>query len=78
MPRKKITSKQLEEKFDSDEDVLEYFNTDQVERPNAIQRISLDLPEWMLTLLDNEATRLGIPRQAVIKVIIDESFKKRA
>lgn len=77
--KKKISSEELDRKFDDGlEDVLEHFDTENIERPNAIQRISLDLPEWMLRLLDTEAARLGIPRQAVIKVIIDDSFKRRA
>ncbi len=77
--KKQISSEELDKKFDDGvEDVLEHFDTENIERPNAIQRISLDLPEWMLSLLDTEAARLGIPRQAVIKVIIDDSFRKRA
>jgi len=76
--KKKIRAEDLDQKFDEGEDVLEYFETENVLRPNKIQRISLDIPDWMLVLLDSEATRLGIPRQAVIKVILDGSLRKRA
>lgn len=76
--KKKISAEDLEQKFDEGEDVLEYFETENMRRPNKIQRISLDIPDWMLVLLDNEAARLGIPRQAVIKVILDGSLRKRA
>ena len=76
--KKKIRAEDLDHKFDEGEDVLEYFETENVRRPNKIQRISLDIPDWMLVLLDSEATRLGIPRQAVIKVILDGSLRKRA
>ena len=76
--KKKISAEDLDRKFDEGEDVLEYFETENMRRPNKIQRISLDIPDWMLVLLDSEATRLGIPRQAVIKVILDGSLRKRA
>ena len=76
--KKKISAEDPDRKFDEGEDVLEYFETENMRRPNKIQRISLDIPDWMLVLLDSEATRLGIPRQAVIKVILDGSLRKRA
>ena len=76
--KKKISAEELDQKFDDGEEVLEYFDSQNIRRPNKIQRISLDIPEWMLLLLDHEATRLGIPRQAVIKVMLDDSLKKRA
>jgi hypothetical protein len=76
MKSKKIDAKQLDANFDSGEDVLEYFDTDNIERPNQSKRINLELPLWMLQQLDLEATRLGVPRQAVIKFILDEKLKK--
>jgi hypothetical protein len=76
--KKKISAEALDQKFDEGEEVLEYFDTENMRRPNKIQRISLDIPDWMLVLLDSEAARLGIPRQAVIKVILDGSLRKRA
>lgn len=76
MKAKKIEAKKLDEKFDSGEDVLEYFDTENIERPNQSKRINLELPFWMLQQLDLEATRLGIPRQAVIKFILDQKLKQ--
>jgi hypothetical protein len=32
----------------------------------------VDFPEWMLSRLDMEADRLGIPRQSLIKIWIGE------
>lgn len=75
---KKLSSKELDEKFDAGEDVLEHFDLKNPERPNQSKRINLDLPQWMMTSLDIEATRLGIPRQAVIKMMIDQALKKQA
>ncbi len=57
---KDTTAKNLEERFDSGESVLEYFDTE-------ITRINLDLPRWAIQEIDREATRRGIARQALIK-----------
>ena len=35
----------------------------------------MSFPEWMLESLDLEASRLGIPRQAIIKLWLSERLK---
>lgn len=35
-------------------------------------------PEWMIDSLDQEAARLGVTRQSIIKVWIAERLEKRA
>lgn len=68
----KISAKTLDEKFDKgSEDILQYFDTN-----SASRRILVDFPEWMLESLDNEATHLGISRQAVIKFWINEKIRE--
>jgi hypothetical protein len=48
-------------------------------RPELAQkRVNVDFPLWMLQSLDREAKRLGVPRQAVIKVWIAERLEKSA
>ncbi len=76
MKKNKKSAKSIDEKFDSGDDVLEFFDTTAVDRPNQSHRINLELPQWMLQLLDIESARLGVPRQAIIKFILDEKFKK--
>lgn len=76
MKKTKKSAKLIDEKFDNGDDVLEFFDVTAVERPNESHRINLELPSWMLQLLDIESARLGVPRQAVIKFILDEKFKK--
>lgn len=41
------------------------------------KRVNVDFPEWMVKTLDAEAKRLAIPRQAVIKMLIDEGLRRR-
>ena len=68
---KSISAKELDEKFDRGEDVSEYFDLD-----NAIRRINVDFPVWMLQALDEESKRLGINRQALIKVWIGDRIEQ--
>ena len=76
MKNRKKPVKTIDDKFDNNKDVVEFFDRSTLSRPNQSHRINLELPEWMLKLLDIESTRLGVPRQAVIKFILDEKFKK--
>lgn len=72
--KSKISAKALDEKFDDGkENVLNYFD-----EATASRRILVDFPEWMLESLDNEASHLGISRQAVIKFWINEKIRERA
>jgi hypothetical protein len=66
----------LDQKFDDGEDVLEHFDLTSLKRPGLeIKRVNVDFPQWMVDSLDNEANRLGIHRQAVIKFWIAERLK---
>jgi hypothetical protein len=56
------TAENLESRFDSGKNVLDYFDAD-----GAIRRINVDVPEWVLHGLDVEARRRGITRQSLIK-----------
>ena len=38
--------------------------------------MNVDFPTWMIRLLDKEAQRLGVPRQAIIKIWIGERLEK--
>ena len=65
------------ERFDEGEDVLDYFDLESAERPNReLKRVNVDFPLWMVEALDDEAGRLGINRQAVIKTWIAERLDR--
>lgn len=71
----RTTAKNIEEKFDKGESVIDYFDTEY-----AIRRINLDMPEWALRALERESNRRGITRQALIKTsLIDmlDSIRER-
>ena len=45
-------------------------------RPNFEQkRVNLDLPKWMIDRLDYEAKRLGVARQAIMKMFLAEKIE---
>ncbi|MEI6398806.1 MAG: CopG family transcriptional regulator [Pseudomonadota bacterium] len=74
--KSKTKATEINEAFDRGGDVLDKFDVAAASRPNEPRRINLELPQWMLTQLDIEAARLGVPRQAIIKFILDEKLKK--
>ena len=72
-PKKQLpTAEDLEEHFDNGGDI-----TDHVDNARSLWRINLDLPLPMKTAIDAEAQRLGVNRQALIKILIDDALDLR-
>ncbi len=69
--KRSVSAKTLDKKFDQGDDVSEHFDLDK-----AIRRINVDFPVWMLKALDEESERLGINRQALIKVWIGDQIEQ--
>jgi hypothetical protein len=69
-----MTAEQLDEIFDrGEEDILPYLDLAKAVRPgHEAKRVNVDFPSWMISRLDFEANRLGVPRQSLIKVWIAE------
>ena len=65
---------ELDRLFDAGEvDVLSYFDTSKARRINRdTQRFNLDTPAWMVNALDAEANRIGVTRQALVKMWLAE------
>jgi len=67
----KAKSKELDKKFDAGEDITGYLDLSKTRRPGHEQRrVNVDFPMWMIHSLDREASRLGVPRQSLIKILI--------
>ena len=63
----------LDKQFDDGESILDHVDVSKAKRINQEQkRVNVDFPIWMLESLDKEARRLGVPRQALIKIWISE------
>ena len=72
-----MKARELDKKFDEGEDISKYLEVSKTRRPGQAQRrVNVDFPLWMIHLLDKEASRLGVPRQSIIKVWVAERLEK--
>ncbi len=73
-----MKAKELDEMFDRGEDITPHLDLTKIRKPNQEpRRINVDFPIWMIDSLDREAKRLGITRQALIKVWIAERLERK-
>lgn len=68
--KKTISADEFDRKFDKGEDVSEFLNDSK-----AIWRVNVDFPEWIVKALDEEAEKIGINRQALIKVWVTDRLR---
>jgi hypothetical protein len=74
-----MKAEEFDKKFNKGEDISKYLDFSKATRPGREQkRVNVDFPVWMIQSLDREATRLGVPRQSVIKVWIAERLEEKA
>lgn len=74
-----ISNEEFERRFDVGEDVLEYLDMTTLRPLKAkAQRVNVDFPVWMVSALDNEASRMGITRQSLIKVVVNAHLQTLA
>ena len=76
-----ISNEELESRFDDGDDITVYMEVSTLHRPNqerAARRISMDIPEEIVRGLDRAAKRMGVNRQAVIKVWLTERLDQEA
>ena len=66
-----MKAEEFDRKFDKGEDITKYLDLSKARRPGIEQRrVNVDFPIWMIQRLDREARRLGVARQALIKMVI--------
>ena len=71
-----MKAEKFDKKFDDGEDIIDYLDTEKARRPGLEQkRVNVDFPKWMIHLLDKEAKRLGVTREAIIKIWIAERLE---
>ena len=72
-----MKAKEFDKKFDNGEDVTAYLDLSKAKRVGRAQkRVNVDFPEWMVDSLDQEARRLGVTRQSIIKIWIAERLER--
>ena len=73
-----MKAKNFDRKFDDGKDVSTDLALATIRRPTQAQRrVNVDFPTWMIESLDNEAARLGVTRQSIIKVWLAERLQQK-
>ena len=71
-----MKAKEFDKKFDAGDSIVQYLDLVRAVRPGQEQRrVNVDFPSWMISRLDREAIRLGVPRQSLIKIWIAEKLQ---
>ncbi len=71
-----MKAKEFDRKFDAGDNIVQYLDLERAVRPGQEQRrVNVDFPSWMISRLDQEAKRLGVPRQSLIKIWIAEKLQ---
>jgi hypothetical protein len=80
---KKTTAQEFDKKFDDGEDISEYLDFSSAIRLKDVKKlktetkkVNVDFPEWIINSLDEEAKKIGVTRQSIIKVWIAERLKE--
>lgn len=74
-----MKASEFDKRFDDGEDVSDLIDWSKATRPNQeMRRVNVDFPAWVVKALDEEAQRLGVARQALIKLWIAERLGKAA
>lgn len=66
---KSISAAAFDRNFDRGEDITKYLD---LSKAIVVQRVNVDFPSWMVEMLDREALKLNVSRQAIIKMWIRE------
>lgn len=71
--KNKISAEEFDKKFDKNQDMSEH-----VDWNVSTKTVNVDIPIWAIKALDEESTRRGVARQALIKMwIIDQIDRLR-
>ncbi|HMF75880.1 MAG TPA: hypothetical protein VK604_09495 [Bryobacteraceae bacterium] len=75
MPRATPSADEIAEKASRGENISAYF-TNKFTVVKPVQRVNVDLTQGMLRELDEQAARLNVSRQAVIKTLLDRALEE--
>ena len=72
---KTITAEQFDVLADSGADMTPYVDWSKARRPGReVQRVNVDFPVDLLRAIDREARRIGVTRQAFIKLRLADTL----
>lgn len=70
--KKAIGGAEFDAMFDRGEDITPFLD---FSKAVVVHRVNVDFPVWMIKRLDQEAVRLNVSRQAVIKMWLADRMK---
>lgn len=74
-----MKAKIFDRKFGDAENIIEHLDLSKVRRVGTDpKRVNVDFPGWMVDSLDREARRLGVTRQALIKLWLADRLGQKA
>jgi hypothetical protein len=72
-----MKARDFDEKSDAGADISGDVDWRRARHPNLeLKRVNVDFPAWVVEALDLEARRLGVTRQALVKLWIAERLEK--
>lgn len=72
-----MNSSEFDRRFEEGDSVIDALDLSAARRPRLEQRrVNVDFPIWMIEQLDQEASRLGVTRQSIIKVWLAERLER--
>jgi hypothetical protein len=74
-PTKALSAARLDEIHDAGEDLTAHLDLVKATRPGReVQRVNVDFPVDLLQAIDREARRIGVSRQAFIKLRLADTL----
>jgi len=72
-----MKAEEFDRLFDEGKDITHLLDLSSARRPNQEQkRVNVDFPLWMVNRLDDEARRIGVTRQSIIKIWLAERLEQ--
>jgi len=72
-----MKAEEFDKLFDEGKDITHLLDPSSARRPNQeLKRVNVDFPVWMVNRLDQEAKRLGVTRQSIIKIWLAERLER--
>lgn len=72
-----MKAREFDKRFDEGEDITHLLDLSSARKPNQeLKRVNVDIPIWMVNKLDQEAKRVGVTRQSIIKIWLAELLER--
>lgn len=67
----------FDQQFEQGEDVTEFLDLAKARRPaHESKSVTIAFPQWMLDALERESSRLGVSREAIVKIWLAERLER--